>query len=73
MTHLKTRVQTDIHATLKGFKVGEAEFILFADSQTDTGTFSSRYQTLKREGAITGEFQFHRCNNPRGTTIVRIR
>ena len=73
MTHLKKRIKTDVLGTLKSFKVGESELILYDNSQTDTCTFSSRYQTLKREGAITGVFRFHRSEEPRGTIITRLK
>lgn len=70
-THLRKRTTTDILATLKSFKAGESDFIPFKDSQTDTRTFSARYQALKREGSISGTYRFYSSNDPHGTTIVR--
>ena len=71
MTRLKTKVKTDILATLKGFEVNDSEFIRYSDSGTDVRTFSARYQRLKLDNLIDGEFHFFRVNAPRGVVIVR--
>lgn len=70
-THLKKRETTDILSTLRSFKPLESELILYSNSKTETNTFSSRYQQLKLQGSIEGEFSFHRSNSPKGTIIVR--
>lgn len=70
-THLKKRETIDILSTLRSFKPLESELILFSDSQTETNTFSARYQQLRAQGVINGSFSFHRSNNPKGTIIVR--
>lgn len=71
-THLRKRTETDIFATLQAFKPQESEFILFENSHTDTTTFAARYQTLRRQGLITGVYAFKTSKSPRGTTIIRL-
>lgn len=69
--HLKKRTTVDILSTLKAFKPHESELILYSDSQTTTATFSSRYQTLKKQGVLNATFTFLNSENPKGTIIVR--
>lgn len=62
----------NIYATLKQFQAGQSKFISFDVSRTTTSCFSSRYQTLKREGLLEGKFKFSNVSKPAGTVITRI-
>lgn len=74
-THLKKTLRTDILGTLRSFSVGESEHIPFSESQTDTNTWRSRYNSLRTQGLVEKEcrMRFLDTTRPAGTFIVRIK
>lgn len=71
-SHLKKKEVCDIRGTLKSFKVGDSELILFSESQTTRDTFATRYRKLKKEGHLEGSFRFLDLHSPAGTVITRV-